>query len=71
MSKSLEFVTGQQDALLRDLEQLVNLDSLTGSKQLVDQAMQVVVARFQELIGGSVQWIPQEKYGNQVKLQIG
>lgn len=71
MSKLLEFVTGQQDALLRDLEQLVNMDSPTSSKQLVDQAMQVVVARFQELIGGRVQWIPQEKYGDQVKLQFG
>ncbi|SFL60654.1 glutamate carboxypeptidase [Paenibacillus sp. 1_12] len=71
MSNLLNFVKGQQNALLQDLEQLVNMDSPTGSKQLVDQAMQVVVARFQELIGGDVQWIPQEKYGNQVKLQYG
>ncbi|NOU95947.1 M20/M25/M40 family metallo-hydrolase [Paenibacillus sp. LMG 31456] len=71
MSKLLEFVQGQQEALLSDLEHLVNLDTPTSSKERVDQAMQFVITRFQELMGGSVEWIPQEKYGNQVKLRLG
>ncbi|MCR8635224.1 M20 family metallopeptidase [Paenibacillus radicis (ex Xue et al. 2023)] len=71
MSKLLEFINGQQDALLSDLENLVNLDTPTSSKALVDQAMQIVITRFQELLGGSVESIPQEKYGNQVKLCLG
>ncbi|WHX50194.1 M20 family metallopeptidase [Paenibacillus woosongensis] len=70
MSKLLEFINGQRAAFLKDLEQLVNMDSPTGSKVLVDQAMEVVIQRFQELIGGTVERIPQDKFGDQVKLYL-
>ncbi|MEK8127908.1 M20 family metallopeptidase [Paenibacillus filicis] len=71
MSQLLDFIKAQQGSLLSDLEHLVNLDTPTGSKALVDQAMQVVIDRFQQQLGGTVEYIRQEKYGNQVKLHLG
>ncbi|NHN31081.1 M20 family metallopeptidase [Paenibacillus sp. S3N08] len=57
--------------MLADLELLVNMESPTKDKALVDQAMEFVIRRFQELTGGVVERISQARFGDQVKLHLG
>lgn len=71
MSELKEYAARQLPDLLRDLEQLVNMDTPSRDKRLVDEAMEVVIRRFNELIGGTVERIPQPELGDQVKLHLG
>lgn len=71
MSKLMESAARQLEPLLADLQHLVNLDTPSRNKALVDQAMQFVVKRFNQLIGGVVEQIPQQQFGNQTKLHLG
>jgi glutamate carboxypeptidase len=71
MSKFLEFAADHHEQMLADLECLVNMESPTKDKKMVDQAMEFVIRRFQELTGGVVERIPQQQAGDQVKLHLG
>jgi glutamate carboxypeptidase len=71
MSKFLEFAVDHQEQMLADLEFLVNMESPTKDKEMVDQAMEFVIRRFQELTGGVVERITQDRFGDQVKLHLG
>ncbi|CAM3658237.1 M20 family metallopeptidase [Marinicrinis lubricantis] len=71
MSNYLQWAESQLNSLLSDLEQLVNMDTPSRNKVLIDQAMPFVIQRFNELIGGEVETFTQEQFGNQVKLHLG
>lgn len=71
MSELQQHAAQQLPELLNDLERLVNMDTPSRNKALVDKAMEVVIERFRQLIGGSVEKNPQPEVGDQVKLHLG
>lgn len=71
MNKYQQFARQHLPEMLADVERLVNLDTPSGNKKLVDDAMQVVIERFRSLVGGVVETVPQTEVGNQVKLHLG
>lgn len=71
MSEWKGYIAEQLPDLLTDLEKLVNMDTPSRNKPLIDQAMKFVIERFQALIGGRVEVIPQSERGDQVKLHLG
>ncbi|GGE26972.1 peptidase M20 [Pullulanibacillus camelliae] len=71
MSELLTFIDARFSTMLRDLEQLVNLDSPSDEKSLTDKAMLFFSSRVQELTQAKIAVVKQEQYGNHVKLSIG
>jgi len=71
MSELHKHATQHLPDLLNDLERLVNMDTPSRHKSLVDEAMNVVIDRYRQLIGGVVEKLPQPSLGDQVKLHLG
>lgn len=71
MLEIARFLLENQDAMLRDLEEVVKADSPSHSKEAVDQCGKVVQGLFAGHLGLRAEIIPQAKTGNHLKFTFG
>jgi glutamate carboxypeptidase len=64
MSDMLEYFKGQQQAMVDFLSEMVNYESFTADKRMVDKLVDFVEAKFHELDADSVTRYPQDEVGD-------
>lgn len=64
MSELLEYFKGQQATMIDRLTTMVEFESFTGNKVMVDKLVDYVAQQFEELNADSVTRIPQEEVGD-------
>lgn len=64
------FLRKNQDGMLGMLEKLVNLDSPSTGKEYIDRFSNALASEWKSL-GADVEILPQESYGNHLKVQYG
>jgi glutamate carboxypeptidase len=71
MSSILSYLNDHQEWLLRDLEQLVQVESPSDQKREVDKCGRFAQKLFRERIGATVQIYPQPVAGDHLRFSIG
>jgi glutamate carboxypeptidase len=69
MNELLAYLTQQLPDALRLLEQMVNLESPSLDKPLVDRFTRFVGSKFEE-IGGQVDYVPTDRFGDHLRIQF-
>src|SRR5436190_5292843 len=69
MHALLSFLQQEMPDGLRFLEQMVNTDSPSTDKVLVDRLVRFIGSRF-ESIGGSVEYIPDQQFGDHLRVKF-
>src|SRR5215510_4314089 len=69
MNELLTYLTGQLPEALRFLEQMVNLESPSFDKPLVDHFAQFVGSRFEQ-IGGQVDYVRADRFGDHLRVRF-
>jgi glutamate carboxypeptidase len=70
MKQLLSYLDQELPAGLQFLEQMVNMDSPSTEKILVDRFARFVGSRF-EALGGAVEFVPVERFGDHLRVRFG
>jgi len=70
MKQLLTYLQQELPEGLRFLEQMVNMDSPSTDKALVDRFARFVGSRFEQL-GGAVEYVPVERFGDHLRVRFG
>ncbi|MDX1807586.1 MAG: M20 family peptidase, partial [Paenisporosarcina sp.] len=71
MSDMLDYLKGNQQEIEKTLIQLVNAESPSHDKELVDACGKILMEEFATLIGGDIQIIEKSIVGNQYLFTYG
>ncbi|MFD1019830.1 M20 family metallopeptidase [Thalassobacillus hwangdonensis] len=71
MNRLLNYMNKHQDEMVDDLQRLVESESPSEVKDLVDQCGQLLRGMMEEYIGGEVEVYPQVERGDHFKLTVG
>jgi glutamate carboxypeptidase len=71
MNAYLEYLSARQDEILSSLETLVQAESPSNQKPLVDACGRTLTKLFEEHLGVSAEVIPENEVGHHLKFQLG